>query len=113
MASTREAMFYKTVSVTEMQGMTMEETAYMGWDEAKKKYSTYTFAAFAPTPRIEWGTLEGDKAVFLSEPWAVMGSTMESRATVAKKGDKEMTFLLEIKAGADWTKMAEGTFKKK
>jgi hypothetical protein len=113
MKSEWEGLFMKQTSTTEMQGMKMLEVGYLGYDPDKKKYSFHTFTSFAPTPRIEWGTVEGTKAVFVSDPWNVMGQVTSSRATVVKKGDSEMAFTLEFKQGNSWSKVAEGTFKKK
>lgn len=115
MVTTNEwsGQFMKSVSKTDAGGMQIEEIGYLGWDAKKKKYFMYTFTNFAATPRIEWGEEKAGVAVFLSEPWDVMGDTMESRATVTKKSDTEMAFMLEIKRGAEWSKVAEGSFKKK
>ncbi|SRR5581483_3736159 len=109
-----ENQFLKMTTVTEMSGMKMVETSYTGWNAKKKSYDSYTFTNFAPTPRIEHGTLTGDKFVSISEPWEVGGSPTPTvgRATLVKKSDTEATMILEFKEGEKWTKVAEGTFKK-
>ncbi|MBA3725133.1 MAG: hypothetical protein H0W86_01460 [Armatimonadetes bacterium] len=107
-----EGNFMKSTSSFQMMGMSFSEMSYLCWDSAKKRYSSYTFTKFAPTPRIEHGTLEGDKMVMISEPWTVEGP-MTSRATITKKSDKEVHFLIEFKEGDKWVKTAEGTFTKK
>lgn len=104
--------FIKTTSNSDMGGMTMTETSYLAWNAKTSKYVSYTFTNFAPMPRIEHGTLEGDKFVFLSEPWDVMGTTYESRATLTRKGTDQIVLLLEFKQDGKWEKAGEGTFKK-
>lgn len=109
-----EGQFLKQTSVTDMMGMKFNEVGYLGYDKAKKKYFMYTFTNFGPTPRIEWGTFENNRMVMISEPWdAGMGAPMTSRATLTKKSDTEVHFLLEFKNGDKWDKVGEGTFKKK
>lgn len=108
-----EGLFMKQSSTTEFQGMKMLEVGYVGFDPEKKKYSFHTFTSFAPTPRVEWGTVTGDKVEFVSEPWNVMGQSTTSRSTVTKKSASEIAFVLEFKQGDSWSKVAEGTFKKK
>jgi len=109
-----EGNFMKSTSSFQMMGMSFSETSYLCWDAGKKRYSSYTFTNFAPTPRVEHGTFEGDKMVMLSEPWSVgpEGPTT-SRATVIKKSEKEVHFLLEFKEGEKWVKTAEAKFTKK
>lgn len=109
-----EGQFLKQTSTMDMMGMKFTEVGYLGYDKAKKKYYMYTFTNYGPTPRIEWGTLENNKMVMISEPWdAGMGAPMTSRATLTKKSDTEVHFVLEFKNGDKWDKAAEGTFKKK
>lgn len=108
-----EGPFQKSVSTMEMQGMKMIETGYLAWDAAKKEFVMWTFTNFAPMPRVERGHLNKEKMVMTSDPWEVMGQTMVSRATMTKKSDKEMSFVLEFKMGDSFTKAAEGSFKKK
>ncbi|MGI8923081.1 MAG: DUF1579 family protein [Fimbriimonadales bacterium] len=109
-----EGNFLKSTSSFQMMGMRFSETSFLCWDAAKKRYSSYTFTNFAPTPRVEHGTFEIDKMVMISEPWSVdpKGPTT-SRASVTKKSDKVVHFLLEFKEGEKWVKVAEATFTKK
>lgn len=109
-----EGMFLRQDFVMEAQGMKMTEVGYLGWDAEKKKYCMYTFASWAPTPRIEWGEIKGNDFVSISEPWASgMPEKTVSRATLKKVSDREVSFLLEFKMGDKWTKVGTGTFKKK
>lgn len=106
--------FLRCVTKTVAGGFTMEEYGYIGWDPAKKKYSSHTFTNIAPTPRVEWGVVAGNTMVFESEPWVAMGAeAIIGRGTLTRKGDDECVLILEFKEGAKWTKVAEGTFKKK
>lgn len=112
--SVMDGNFMKSTSTMDMMGQKVTETGYLTWDAKQSRYSYWTFTNFAHMPRVEHGTLDGDKMVMISEPWdAGMGEATVSRATVAKKGDTELTFLLEFKQGETWNKVAEGTFKKK
>ena len=108
-----EGQFYKTTASNKMGEMTMTEVSYMGWDPKDKKFVSWTFTNFAPTPRIERGTFEGDKFVSVSDPWEVMGRTIVGRGTMTKTSDTEATFVLEFKEGDDWMKVADGKMKKK
>lgn len=110
-----EGHFIKKTSVMTMEGMTSKEACYMGWDASKRRFSCWTFTDFAPTPRIEHATMDGDKLIFISEPWDVgmPEGPIVSRATLTKKSDKEIVFLVEFKQGENWTKAADGSFKKK
>ncbi len=107
-----EGQFMKNSSSMDMNGQKSTEVGFLGWNAKTKQYDSWTFTSFAPTPRVEHGTLTGDKIVFLSEPWDVMGMAMESRAAVSKKGAAEIYFLLEFKMEGAWTKAGEGTFKR-
>ncbi|HWP31474.1 MAG TPA: DUF1579 family protein [Fimbriimonadales bacterium] len=109
-----EGQFLKTTSAMDMMGEKFTEVSFMGWDASKKRYSSWTFTNFAPLPRIEHGTMDGNKLVFISEPWLVMSEEPTvSRATLTKISDKEVSFTLEFKQEEKWEKVAEGTFKKK
>jgi hypothetical protein len=107
-----DGQFMRTVATSEMMGMKMTETSYMGWDAGSNKFVMYTFTNFAPTPRIERGTFTGDTGVFVSDPWAVMGQSMKSRATMTRKGN-EATFVLEFEMDGKWVKAADGVMKRK
>ncbi|MCB8932096.1 MAG: DUF1579 domain-containing protein [Fimbriimonadaceae bacterium] len=106
--------FLRGTSKWEMEGFTMNEEFFMGWDPEKGKYSSYTFTNLAPTPRIEWGVAQGDTVVFTSEPWKTdpNGEATVSRASMTKLSDTELKFVLEFKAGDDWVKAGEAIFKK-
>ncbi|MCH8273970.1 MAG: hypothetical protein IH851_04200 [Armatimonadetes bacterium] len=109
-----EGQFMKTTATGEHMGMTFTEVAYMAWDAKEKKLVSWTFASFAPMPRIEKGTMTGNKIVFISEPWDVPdGGLTVSRATMMKKSDTEITFVLEFQVDGSWSKVADGGWKKK
>ena len=108
-----EGNFLKTTGASDMMGMSMTEASYTAWDAKEKKYVTWTFANFAPMPRIERGTLNGDTIVFVSEPWETDFGTSVSRATITRKGDSEIRLLLEFKEDDSWVKVADGIYKKK
>lgn len=110
-----DGQFLKAVTLTEMMGMKMKETTYMGWNADKKLYSAHTFTNFSPEPRVEWGTIEGDVWTMTSEPWKVGGQPEPTtgRVTLTRKSDTEMAFLLEFKEGDKWSKVAEGKLTKK
>ena len=110
-----EGQFLKMTTVTDMMGMKMTEIAYLGWNADSKRYDCWTFTNFAPTPRVEHGTIDDKVWTFLSEPWTVPGmpGAIVGRATMNRKSDKEMTMLLEFKEGDKWVKQAEGSFTKK
>lgn len=108
-----EGQFLRQKSTQEVMGMAMTETAYMGWNEKDKRYDCWSFTNFAPTPRLEHGTVNGNTWVMESEPWDVMGQLTTGRSTVTKVSDTEMKMVLEFKMGDTWTKVSEGTLKKK
>lgn len=112
---TMEGNFIKSANTMDMGGMSMTETTYMGWDPVKKRYTSWTFTNFGAMPRVEHGNFEGDsKFVSVSEPWDIgMGEPIVGKATMTRKGDNEMMFVLEFKQGDKWMKVAEGTFKRK
>lgn len=106
--------FIKNSAVTDMAGMgKMTETAYLGWDEKNKQYVIHCFTNFSHDPRIERGTLDGNKLILVSDPWNTGGQTMVGRATTVKNDDGTLLFTLEFKMEDKWVKAAEGTFKKK
>lgn len=108
-----EGQFIKSSAVMSMSGQKMTETSFVGWNAKTKKYDSYTFTNFSPMPRIEHGEMDGDKFVFTSDPWDVGGMEMIGRASMVKKSDKEIAFVLEFKLGEKFEKVGEGTFKKK
>lgn len=109
-----EGMFIRQDFTMDAEGMKMSEVSYIGWDAEKKKYSMYTFASWAPTPRIEWGEFKGNDFVSISEPWASgMPEKTVSRSTLKKVSNSEVGFVLEFKMGDKWVKVGSGTFKKK
>ena len=108
-----DGQFIKSSSIMTMSGQKMMETSFVGWNAKTKKYDSYTFTNFAPTPRIEHGEMDGDKFAFTSDPWDVGGMEMIGRASMVKKSDKEFTFILEFKLGDKFEKVGEGSFKKK
>jgi hypothetical protein len=109
-----DGQFIKSTATTDMMGMSMKETSFVGWDAANNRYNGWGFSNWAPTPRIDHGTVNGDVWVMESEPWVVGGEAPTvGRSTVTRKSDTEMTYLLEFKDGDKWNKIAEGTFKKK
>jgi hypothetical protein len=111
--NTWDGQFLKSTSVMDMMGMKMTESSYLGWNPKEKRYESYTFTNFAPTPRIEHGEMKGENTmVFTSLPWDVGGMEMSSRATLVKKSDTEVSFVLEFKMGDKFEKAGEGTFKK-
>lgn len=108
-----DGQFQRQVTTMEMSGMKITETAYLGWNAEKKKYGMYTFTNFSPEPRIEWGDEKNGEMIFFSEPWnSGMPEKTSSRATLKKLNDKEVSMVLEFRAGDKWTKVADGTFKK-
>lgn len=110
-----DGQFLRLVNVGDMGAMKMTETMFIGWDAASKKYKSWAFTNFSPTPRIETAESSGDKYVSVSEPWMVpgMAEATVSRFTMTKKSDTEVSFLLEFKEGDSWTKVGEGSAKKK
>ncbi len=108
-----EGQFLREKMTQDMMGTPITETAYMGWNEKEKRYDCWAFSNFAATPRLEHGTIDGTKWVFESEPWTVMGQPVVGRSTVVRVSDTEMKMTLEFKMGDNWTKVAEGTLKKK
>ena len=111
---TWDGNFIKSSSTMEMAGMgKMTETGYLGWDAKNSKYVMYVFTNFSHDPRIERGTLDGNKLLMVSDPFNVQGQDIVGRATQTRKDDGSVHFLLEFKMGEEWAKVAEGTFKKK
>ena len=115
MKSEMDGFFMKFSSDMEVEGMKMTESGYMGWDEKLGKFKAWTFATFAPTPRIETATVNGDSVVYVSEPWEVPGmpAATTSRVTVSKDGASGMKMLLEFREGDGWMKVGEATYTRK
>lgn len=109
----KDGPFLKQTSITEMGGMKMTETAYVGWDAKKKKYSCHTFTNFSPIPRVEWGEVKDGKAVFVSEPWdaGMPGGPVVGRGTAVRQGS-DILFTLEFKNGEKWEKVGESLLKR-
>ena len=105
--------FLRSTSKMTMMGMSVTESVYIGWDAKSNKYLCHTFTNLSNDPRIERGTLDGKTFTTVSDPWSVMGSEAVGRATQRLNDDGSIYFLLEMKEGDKWTKMSEGTFKKK
>ncbi len=109
-----DGQFLRHTSVSVFDGfMKMTETMMFGYNPYKEKYYSSSFTNMAPTPRIEWGTLDGDTIVMISEPWQIMGDESVSRATLVKVSDDEIKFKLEFKDGDDWDVISDSTFKRK
>jgi len=108
-----EGQFLKEESTQDMMGMAMTETAYMGWNDKESRYDCWSFTNFAPTPRLEHGKVDGKNWTMESEPWVGMGQATTGRSTITMVSDSEMKMTLEFKTGDTWTKVAEGTLKKK
>ncbi|MBL8059660.1 MAG: hypothetical protein JNK63_02965 [Chthonomonas sp.] len=113
MENSWDGQFMKSANVMEMEGMKMTETMYFGWDPEKKKYKSWSFTNWAPTPRIEWGVVDGNKSVWDSEPWdGGMGEKTTTRATMTIKDAKNVHFLLEFKMGDKYAPVMSGTLTK-
>ena len=108
-----DGQFLRHTSTSDFGMMMMTETMMFGYDPYKKKYYSSSFTNMAPTPRIEWGTLEGDTLVMVSEPWQIRGDESVSRATLVKVSDDEIKFKLEFKYGDSWTVVSDSVFKRK
>jgi hypothetical protein len=110
----REGQFIKMTSVMDMMGMKMTETQFTGWNAGKKKYESWAYSNWAPTPRHELGIMDGTKFISTSDPWeASPGEMTEGRFTMDLKSDKEFPMILEFKMEGKWTTVATGTFKRK
>jgi hypothetical protein len=109
----KDGLFLKQTTVTELSGMKLTETAFVGWDAKKKKYSCHTFTSFSPIPRVEWGEVKGGKAVFTSEPWdaGLPGGPVVGRGTAVRQGS-DILFTLEFKNGEKWEKVGESLLKR-
>lgn len=108
-----DGQFVRSHNTMDMGGMKMTETMMFGWDPEKGKYKSWSFTNWAPTPRIEWGTVQGNQQVWISEPWdAGMGEKTESRSTITRKDAKTCEFLLEFKTDGKFAKVMWGTLTK-
>lgn len=113
MENSWDGQFMKSSNVMDMDGMKMTETMYFGWDAEKGKYKSWSFTNWAPTPRVEWGVVEGNKHVWNSEPWdGGMGEKTTTRTTMVIKDAKTVDMTLEFKMGDKFTKVMWGTLKK-
>ena len=109
-----DGQFLREVASQDMQGTSITETTYTGWNDKDKKYDSWIFTNYAPNPRIQHGEVKGNDWVMESEPWDVMGQVTSGRFTITKVSDTEMKIKLEFKAnGKSDQEVAEGTFKKK
>lgn len=101
---TMEGQFLKMVTVSDIGGMNMTETSYVGWDAGKKAYMSYTFTNFAPTPRIEKITIKADGSeLWECDGWETGMGMTKSRVTMTPKGDKAMSMKLEMFNDGKWT----------
>ena len=108
-----DGQFIKNVASMDMGGMKMTETMYFGWNAEKSKYQSWAFTNWAPTPRIEWGVVEGNKSVWTCEPWdGGMGQKTVSRTTITVKDEKTVHFLLEFQMGDKFTPVMNGDITK-
>lgn len=107
-----EGQFLKTVGVNDYGMIKIEETMYIGWNAAKKGYTAWAFSNVSPDPRIEHGTIDGNKIVMTSEPWTVMGTTAVGRGTLERKDDKTVVMTLEFKEGDTWVPASKVELKK-
>ena len=114
MTISTDGMFKKIVSLSEVMGIKMVETSYLGWDASTKKYTMYTFTNWVPTPRIERGTMDASKAVFISDPWLVEGmEPTTSRITMDYPDKKTIKMTMEFKEGDKWSPVGSGSYTKK
>lgn len=108
-----DGQFMKNVASMDMGGMKMTETMYFGWNAEKSKYQSWAFTNWAPTPRIEWGVVEGNKSVWTCEPWdGGMGQKTVSRTTITVKDAKTVHFLLEFQMGDKFSPVMDGDITK-
>lgn len=109
-----DGMFLRQTSKMEMQGALATESAFLGWNGIEKRWDMWTFTNFAPTPRVEHGTMEGDTLTTISDPWLVEGmGEVVSRTTTTKVSDTEFRAKLEFKQGDQWMEVANLSMKKK
>lgn len=84
------------------------------YDPAKKKFISWWFDSAGPGTVESEGSLEMGSLTSVSKPTMLEGmGTAAFRSTFTLKGEREMTFHLEMKSGADWTTFIEGSYKKK
>lgn len=114
MENTWDGQFVRSSNVMDMGGMKMTESMYFGWDAEKKKYKSWSFTNWSPTPRVEWGTFDAKGiSTWVSEPWdAGMGEKTESRTTITPQGTNKVNFLLEFKKDGKFGKVMGGTLTK-
>jgi hypothetical protein len=108
-----DGQFLRQTVINDFDGIKMTETFYLGYDEATKKYVSYAFTNFAPTPRIERGTMTGDVMTMVSDPWTAGGMTHVSRATQTKLNNDTMKLKLEFQVDGKWVTAMDATISRK
>ena len=107
MTNSYEGQFLKSVSTIDYGMIQVTETMFTGFDPGKGEYFSYAFTNMAPKPRIEFGKLDGETLVMVSEPWEIMGQSISSRATMKKTSDTKARFVVEFKMGDAWEKATD------
>jgi hypothetical protein len=107
-----DGAFLRQESRNELSEGTMTETYMMGYDAEKSRYFSTVYTNMSAVPRNEFGKIEDDKLIMLSEPWDLAGMKFESRTTMWKAG-ADVMMRLEFKMGDSWAKAGEWTLKKK
>lgn len=102
MTNSYEGQFLKSVSIIDYGMIQVTETMFTGYDQGKGGYFSYAFTNVSPKPRIEFGKLEGDTLMMVSDPWEIMGQSVSSRAKMKKVSDTKATFVIDFKMGETW-----------
>lgn len=105
-----DGQFLKQAVVNDFGIVKMTETFYLGYNAASSIYTSWAFTNFAPTPRIERGTMSGDTLIMISDPWTAGGETHVSRSTMTKVDANSMKLKLEFKDGDKWVMAMDATF---
>ena len=88
--------------------MPVKGHGHVGYDLAAKKYvglGVDSVGGWVTESSPGW---EGDKLVWLGDA-SVLGQKVSLRETFAKKADREMVWMGEMKLGKDWTLLGTDT----
>jgi hypothetical protein len=107
-AWTRDGRYLRNESKMEYVGIATDASTMMtAYDAKQKLYRLWRFSSLTMVPIELSGTFEGEKLVLLSKPDE---AGMISRATYEPKSKTEYTFLLELKMGDRFEKLADGVY---
>jgi hypothetical protein len=100
----------ETLSTTLPERKPTDTRHFISYDAKTQKYTAWWFNDTSYRPTALTGDLAGNKLVLMSDPSAP-GPVL--RATYESPSADKLTFLLEMKSGADWSRLFLTTYSKR